>query len=175
MPVSGKCLQQTFEESSGCHEAVSFFSNIICITQIDFTSLVSVRSYRLQKFQVSSQSSVVYNPYPRPLLPAVSPQGRVQLCTDYALLIEISRNVALVSILCLPTYCMRLLLVLTTQDLDFPVLLTSLKRPDLSFKDCFKTVNLQCTNLHLWYGSHSTLSLLHCSYIISILNFDKKI
>ena len=93
---------------------------------------MSVHSYRLQKFQVSSQSSAVYKPYPRPLLPAVSPQGRVQLCTDYALLMEISRNVALVSILCLPA---RLLLVLTTQDLDFPVFLTSLKRTDLTFKD----------------------------------------
>ena len=84
---------------AGCHEAVSFISNIICTTQIDFTSLVSVHSYRLQKFQMSSQSSAVYKPYPLPLLPAFSPQGRVQLCADYALLMEISRNVALISIL----------------------------------------------------------------------------
>ena len=108
---------------------------------------------------MSSQSSAVYKHTPQPLCPAFSPHGRVQLCVDYALLMEISRNVALISILCLP---MHLLLVLTTRDLDFPVLLTSLKRPDLSFKDWFKTVNLQCTNLHLWYSGHSALSLPGC-------------
>ena len=72
---------------AGCHEAVSFLSNIICITQIDFTSLVSVHSYRLQKFQVSSQSSAVYKPYPPPPMPCIFStwEGTVmhRLCFTY--------------------------------------------------------------------------------------------